>query len=763
MKKGAAVLLILCVLFVPFALAQTEQKLPDLPDSAVTIPWSDFKELIKDLIAPTPPPPPPPAPPADYAVSTASYSGRIEGKSAVFSASFTLVVLAEKKWVEIPLLSDGLAVSDVSMDGASVTLAAKNGYYTVITDKPGKHTVSLKFFVPADTESGNDSLQVPLPRVPSSTLSLTVPRPGLDFEVVPAHWVRVSGSGGATTVETVLPVTDHVAISWSPAVRGEVSGALRVQAQVNTLISIGEGIMKGVTTVTYDILHGSVSSFTITVPTGIEIIDVSGDAVREWKVTPDEKRSTIHITAGFAASGKTSVVLLFEKNMGGTTADVEVPEIEVKDVIRETGYVAVTSSTKVGVQEKESKNLAGLDTTELPPELVSASENPILFSYKYLKHPWELALSVVTYQDIPSLTTVVTKESLASLLTIRGDLVTRAVFEVKNNVKQFMRVVLPKGSELWSAYVSDRPVKPSVDKDGTILIPLDRSTRSGTALTSFSIEIVYITKTNPLSALLGRRVFAAPVTDIQTDAVSWTLYLPERYSWRHVGNDMEAVAPAPVIYDVGMDINAPLGAPLEEMTTSDEMYRGYVEKKEEKPQPQVYMEKNIYAEGLSSIGGGVGMKGVLPVRLDIPFAGRSVAFSKAIVGPGEESILKFRYAGGVVSGVLFAVVVILCAVLFGSVVIFAHESLKERRIVVDRRLAAGFVVSLVLVVLVAVFLIMDASAFSFGLFIGLVVGGSLFVRDLIAKIKEIALEAKQARLKEEQEKERQKKRTEKGR
>jgi hypothetical protein len=47
-----------------------------------------------------------------------------------------------------------------------------------------------------------------------------------------------------------------------------------------------------------------------------------------------------------------------------------------------------------------------------------------------------------------------------------------------------------------------------------------------------------------------------------------------------------------------------------------------------------------------------------------------------------------------------------------------------------------------------------------GLFIGLVVGGSLFVGDLIIKIGETAREAKQARLKEEEEMARQRKRSE---
>jgi len=758
-KTGIFICIMLALSFISTS-ARAEQGLPDLPGGAVTIPWSDFKELIKDLIAPPPTPPVAPEPPADYSVNSARYTGRLEGESAAFSASFTVTVLAEKKWIEVPLFPGETAVSDVLMDGAPVTLLVRNGMYTVITDKPGTHTVSLKFFVPVDTGAGPNAVVVPVPEVPSSSLTFSVPRPGLDIQITPAHFRKVTPAGGGTMLEAVLPITDRVAISWSPAVREEVSGTLRVEAQVNTILSVGEGIMKGVTTVAYDISHGTVSSFSITVPANIEILDVSGDAVRDWKAVPNGDTSTIMINTGFAVSGATSVVILYEHNMGGTTADIEAPQIQVNDVVREVGYLAVTASTKVGVEEISSANLAGLDTTELPSDLVSASENPILFSYKYLKHPYSLKLSVVTYEDIPSLTTVVTKADLVSLLTIRGDLVTRAVFEVKNNVKQFMRLSLPANSTLWSAYVSDRPVKPSVDKDGAILIPLDRSTRTDTSLTSFTVEVVYITETTPLGRLIGRRTFSAPVIDIQTDAQAWTVYLPERYSYRSIGRDMEVSAPAPVMYGDGTGINAPASVPQEEMDVSGEMYGDEITKKESS-KPQVYMERNIYAEGLSAIGGTTGMKGVLPVRLDIPFSGRTMSFSKAIVRPGEPSTVKIRYEGKGLSGLLFYVVTALCAVIFVCLIVAARRSVGARRLTIDRTLAALFGAALVVVILVGVFMVMDAGSVWWGLGIAVVVGIGITARDLAGKIREMAKRSAEERIAREKERAKTEKKNEK--
>jgi hypothetical protein len=322
-----------------------------------------------------------------------------------------------------------------------------------------------------------------------------------------------------------------------------------------------------------------------------------------------------------------------------------------------------------------------------------------------------------------------------------------------------MKLVLPENSTLWSAYVSDRPVKPSIDKDGTILIPLDRSSRTDSNLTSFTIDIVYFTETKPLHLLMGRRTFRAPITDIQTDAISWTLYLPDKLTYSFVGKDMEKVTPVSIPYG-GMEVNAP-AMPSEEKTVSDEMTGLDKMKEEKEPQSQVYMERNVYAEGLLSIGGGAGMKGVLPVRLDIPFSGYSMSFTKVIVKPGEESTIKVRYAGGLVSGILLFLGIVLFTIVFGCPVILGYESLKERRFVIERRLVIVFGAALLLALLLWLFLILPGTAIWWGLIIAVVIGVFLFGRDLAAKLKAMVEQGKLERARQGKEQAKSEKKNEK--
>jgi hypothetical protein len=627
------------------------------------------------------------------------------------------------------------------MDGRGVTLEEKSGKYWVITNSPGRHRVSLRFFAKVNDGYGKDGVEISIPRVPVSELRFVVSESGMDFEVSPANYVKVTSSAGATTLDAVLPVTDRLSISWSPKVTEEVSGELRVQAQVDTLISVGEGILVGVSTINYEILHASLDTFSFMVPPDIDIIDIQGEGIRDWEVQNVGERMKVVVNTNFEVSGDFSIALLYEKNMGGTTADVEVPEVEVLDVVREKGFLAVTSSTRVEVIEVEKENLGMLDVTELPGDLVYASENPILFSYKYIKHPFYLKLGVITHGDLPVLTSDVKKAEFTSLLTKRGDLVTLGVFSVVNNLKQFMKLELPPDSTIWSAYVSGKPVKPAIDAEGKVLIPLDRSTRTDSGLTSFTVELIYITETNSLKRLMGKRKFSTPEIDLLVDEMVWTLYLPEKYVYKNIGKDMEPAGLPKTGYDYDKVSMMPAGdiSATEEYMAEDEMSR---EMKKELPQSQIYMEKNIYTEGIESLGGESGrMRGVLPVKLDIPFSGHDMSYKKAIIKPGEVSTVKVKYQGRGVGRFVSFISLVLWAVFFATLILTIRSSVGAKRFTIDDRKSIIFGVTIFLIVLIYIFFVTKGSSISWGFFWGVIFGGSFFLWDLILRLKEISEKA----------------------
>ncbi|MBN1881149.1 MAG: hypothetical protein JW885_03160 [Deltaproteobacteria bacterium] len=753
MKKNKICIIsaIILALVVPMSVL-AQETLPDLPDSAVSIPWSDFKELIKELVAPPPVPPGPPAPPMNFTLSEAEYTGRVVGDNAVFDVTLALNVLAEDEWVEVPLFPSDTAIGDVTMDGRPVTLTVADWYYTLITDEPGSHILSLTLYAPIYEGYGNDSVEISVPEVATSKVRFSVGEPDLEFEVSPASYLTTSPTGTSTTVDAVLPAGTWVSISWRSEFEEGTSGELRVQAQVDTLISVGEGFLVGVSTINYEILHDSLTSFSFLVPTDIDIIDVQGEGVREWNTEKEGDRVKVTVAAGYEVTGDFSLAVLYEKNMEDTTAEVSVPQIEVLDVVREKGYLAVTAATRVGVEEVRLENLAMLDVTELPGGLVSASDTPIFYSYKYITHPYSLILAVSTFEDIEVIDANVSRAELKSLLTRRGDFVTRAVFEVANNARQFMKLELPENTTIWSTYVSGRPVKPAMDEDGTILIPLDRSERTGYGnggLSSFDVEVIYFTETKDLSSVFGRRGFTAPLVNMKVDELIWTLYLPEKYVYKDTGDDMDyygGPGPTPIREDKEFGMVGGAMRSVEEAPSiyADEMmdYSGVegewdADMPAEMPESQVYMEKNIYTEGLESLGGetGRGMKGVLPVRFDIPFTGHSMSYRKVIVNPDDVSSVKIRYQSRDLIHWVEMLEVIAWAVVFGVIIVGIRSMVRKRKLYLNKDKTIALASAVGVIVLLHIVFILRGGLPGWGVFWGLV-GGSVFLaRDAVVAAK----------------------------
>lgn len=756
MKKFRIVLISAMILALAVPLSATAQEtLPDLPDSAVSIPWSDFKELIKELVAPPPVPPEPPVPPMSFTLSEAEYTGRVVGDNAVFDVTLVLNVLAEDEWVEVPLFPSDMAIGDVTMDGRPVTLTVENWYYTLVTDEPGSHLLSLTLYAPIYEGYGNDSVDLSVPEVATSKVRFSVNEPDLEFEVSPASYLATTPGGTSTTVDAVLPAGTWVTISWQSKFEEETSGELRVQAQVDTLISVGEGFLVGVSTINYEILHDSLTSFSFLVPDDIDIIDIQGEGIREWNTEKADDRVKVTVAASYEVTGDFSLAVLYEKNMGDTSAEVSVPQIEVLDVVREKGFLAVTAATRVGVEEVSLENLAMLDVTELPGGLVSASDTPIFYSYKYIKHPYSLMLAVSTFEDIEVIDANVSRAELNSLLTRRGDFVTRALFSVANNARQFMKLELPENTTIWSTYVSGRPVKPAVDEDGTVLIPLDRSERSGSGnggLSSFDVEVIYYTETKDLSSVFGRRGFTAPLVNMKVDELVWTLYLPEKYVYKNTGDDMDyygGPGPTPIREDKeyglvgGGAMRSMEEAPSIYIEEDMDYYNGEGEWVADEsmpagvPESQVYMEKNIYTEGLESLGGetGRGMKGVLPVRFDIPFTGHSMSYRKVIVNPDDVSTVKIRYQSRNLIHWVELLEVIAWAIVFGVIIVGIRSAVRKRKLFLNKDKTIALAGAVGVIVLLHIVFILRGGLPGWGVFWGLVGGCMFLARDGVAALK----------------------------
>jgi hypothetical protein len=124
----------------------------------------------------------------------------------------------------------------------------------------------------------------------------------------------------------------------------------------------------------------------------------------------------------------------------------------------------------------------------------------------------------------------------AQLLTVvceDGQTLTEATLAVRNNARQYLEAVLPKGAELWSAFVDEQAVRPSL-REGRILLPLERA---GSADSPVRVQLVYAGSV-AFPARRGRMQFESPSFDMPVQSARWQVFLPPDYEYKRFEGSM---------------------------------------------------------------------------------------------------------------------------------------------------------------------------------------------------------------------------------
>ena len=632
--------IVIClVLLAGFGLAiAQEPKIPDLSDTKVTIPWTELKKLIeagmkadKDDVKP----------PVAYALSNAAYRGVVHGKTMTVTATCDLEVLKEK-WAEVDLMygaysGAGFALRSASLDNKRAGIYSAGGYYKLAVKGPGSYTLRLVYSVKAEPGLPKTRATIPMLKAPGGVFVLEVPGKGIKATAEPSLAVDELGArAGILTV--VVPETDRLTVAWEKYVAPEAKPKPIVYAEVSTLFSVGEGTLSGQTGVNYTILQSSVSEFQVAVPKGVKVLEVSGG---DFKVEEKADKQVITITPAQEASGSAWVGLSFEQSLGQTTTLAELPEVEVLNVEREKGYIGVEARTNIEVKPATySGSIEGVDVKELPSSVWDRTVNPVLLAYKYIKHPYGAGIMIVKHEGLPVLAATIDQANFTTLFTDDGKMVTRGVYQVRNNLQQFVTLTLPESTEVWSTFVSGRPVKPTKgEKPRQILVQLERSSSGQDNVRPFPVEVVYFTKGQKFDKGGKLDVFL-PKSDIPTSELFWSCWMPDEYKYSDFkGNVKEWKPPPPpppasqgqaqaggYQAEYGEDLSGVVNVPAATTTTRMRAAKE-LESNVQQIAPQVQMERD--ARQMFAKQGRA--EGVFPVKVQIPERGKFYRFTKLLV------------------------------------------------------------------------------------------------------------------------------------
>jgi len=487
--------------------------------ATVDLPWTEFKSLlewsIKRKEKPTTPPP------TDYIITSTEYAGELSAEGAKFTLTAGISVLREKGWKRIPLLPTTVAITSVELP-ADVFLNATGKAYEVITEKAGQIAVKIEFAVSVVEKAGINEVKFNRLSPGSCVLDITIARENVDVKVTRAQSIVVKTEGATTKAAAAIPSGVPIAIAWERALPKIETVPAKLYAETRTLVSVAEGMLLCRETVNFNILHTAVRELKLQVPADCSVLDVTGKNVRDWRV---DDKTALNVVLANEVIGSYSLRITYEKPAG---AGVEIPVIRAGGVEREKGFIAVVALTNVEIAAGAAvSGAASIDVRQLPADIAAMTNQPILLAFRYVAPQFNIPLDIKKHGEVAMLLTLIDRAAFTGMQLNDGRRITKALFMVRNNRNQFLRLKMPAGAEIWSVEVSGKTVAPAKDGEGSVLIPLVRSARSARELSSFPVEVVYVETPDGAAPARGSiRVELPELNDAPVMHVMYSCYLP---------------------------------------------------------------------------------------------------------------------------------------------------------------------------------------------------------------------------------------------
>ncbi|MFC3192867.1 hypothetical protein ACFODZ_01310 [Marinicella sediminis] len=314
----------------------------------------------------------------------------------------------------------------------------------------------------------------------------------------------------------------------------------KYDAQVDTLISLGEVTLRGSAGIRLDVKSGSLVAVSLSLPEGVNVLNVSGPSIRQHRIVDQQDQQHIEVEFTQEMKGQFQLEVNYEHILSDQQSAVAVPTITVGGAEVQHGRIAVEALTAVEIQATKTKHLSTLAINELPQQLVLKTTNPILLSYKYVNadQPHQLSLSMTRHEELAVQVAAIETARYQTLITSDGLAVTTARFQVRNSRQQFLRLSLPAGSDVWSVFVDGQAEKPAragahgAGTDHDILIKMLNAT------TGFPVEVIYATPLDSLG-LMGQIQARLPQPDMVVTQSEWDVFLPQGPDYYGIDSNLQ--------------------------------------------------------------------------------------------------------------------------------------------------------------------------------------------------------------------------------
>ncbi len=580
-----------------------------------------------------------------FRLNTVKYQAEVEKNGLRIKAVFDLE-LHKKDWKSIPILPIEVIPTEAKVNNKPYALNVIRGnegkkYYGIITNNEGQKRVEINFFVETNKEGDTQSNIFTLNTVPTTTtlLELYVPRAESFALLNPGVIKDRKTTEGFTKFRGLIPPTQAFSLELFTETKEEpqeekeaeepkekpietpkivvVEEPTRVSVRTNSLVDVKESFVSLISNVELNI-RGSkgISSFTMALPDGVRVTDVSNPAVIEnWEQLSTQEGAHLEVSFNSLIKGVYRLRVTIESELiGDKEKEYSVPELIPIGVDQSQGMLGI------GCLDHLEVNLVGspegyslINTGDFSRIWQDSTTEKLPYAFRYLKHPNKLVLTVSRPETIEMLSATIDKAEAVSLIHDDGYVITRVKYELRNNSEQFLKVKLPKIGdeevELWDSRAAGIPVNTGFDKvTESHNIPIIISPLVAGEAFPYYAEVTYAYKTNGMLTNTGKERLELPRVHLPISELEWGVY---------TNNHKEAIK-----VDGNLDI----------------MERSQLD--------FVYNYDSPVTSALPNKGQGQESTGILPIRFQLPLGYEHASFKALQLEPDREApFLKLMLIG----------------------------------------------------------------------------------------------------------------------
>ncbi len=629
------------------------------PGGTVTLPLEEYLRLSAPAASPGSPVA---APSQLHFFSNGRYSLEADREWVEVDARVDLNLQADG-WREIPLMASGVVLARTTLDDSAVPVYEKEGTLRFLARGRGLHRIRMVYHVPLVVEGAARSFEFRSLAGAPGTARMLLPGASLKIDSTPPLPLELSPEGGRTLVRMPLPGAQGTKLSWSPrasdpGLSGEARREkARLSARLYGMSQVSEREIRSRLLLECTIQRNQVDSLVLGIPPGAQVAELSCPGLTGWEVLDDPSGHRVHLALSKPVSGNLQINLTLESPLANPDSTWELPRLELLGAESSRSWVGVSASEALELTPADtSQGIRRTDPSQLPPQVLSLGTRPPVLAFESHSGAWSVRVESRLGRQVPLLTAAVDEASGQTLVTPQGRTISTFTWQLRNNQNQYLKVLLPEGARIWSAFVDGQAIKP-VQEGPLLKLPLISSRHKEQELASFPVEITFVGAETGRAWLGSARLEAPLLPGVPTSQLSWAVYLPR--DWKTFGFS-GSVEPS----EEGPSLPAPpVTAGQEEFLRS-----GSAEKRKSQdrpaPAPQA-AAPGVAADEAEMDGKGLApedlqevpeeapqsamaqmvqttSQGSFPVRVRVPLAGRGHRFTQLMVGE-ESPTLRVRY------------------------------------------------------------------------------------------------------------------------